>query len=296
MASVLITGGSGLIGRALWAALKQRGDKVVNLTRRAPAGDLERQWDGEDEVRLHPADRFEIVIHLAGEPIAQRWSAGVHRRIRDSRVQGTGALVSALGRLEAPPEVFIGASAVGYYGDRGDEQLDERSTRGSGFLAEVAEAWEQAASPLDGCGARVAHARLGIVLSPAGGALKLMLPAFRLGLGGRLGSGRQWLSWIALPDVVAAFLHLIDNPGLKGPLNFTAPNPVTNSQFSETLARVLSRPARIPVPALALRLALGEMADQALLSSTRVVPKRLLDSNFSFGYTELEPALRALLA
>lgn len=235
-------------------------------------------------------------VHLAGEPIAEgRWNDAKKLRIQRSRTRGTRLLAEALARLPTPPEVLVSASAVGIYGDRGDELLDEDSPLGSGFLAEVGKAWEAATAPAAGAGIRVVHLRMGIVLARHGGALAKMLPAFRLGGGGPLGSGRQWMSWIALEDAVSAILESLGNSRIHGPVNAVAPEPVRNTDFAGTLGRVLNRPALLPVPAFGLRLLFGEMADEALLASQRVVPSRLRAHGFTFRHPTLEPALRTIL-
>jgi uncharacterized protein (TIGR01777 family) len=235
-------------------------------------------------------------VHLAGENIAKgRWNARKKARIRDSRVNGTRLLSEALTRLSKPPAVMVCASAIGYYGDRGDEVLREESASGSGFLAEVCRQWEAAAEPARKRGIRVVHLRIGVVLSPEGGALAQMLFPFRMGLGGKLGSGRQYFSWIAIDDLVTVIAHALTNDTLQGPVNAVAPHPVTNLEFTRTLGRVLARPTLFPMPALAARLAFGEMADELLLSSARVEPTRLLATAYQFRHPQLEGALRHLL-
>lgn len=241
-------------------------------------------------------DNCEAVIHLAGENIADgRWDEEKKRRVRDSRVKGTRFLAETLARLERPPEVFICASAIGYYGDRGDEVLTEESPPGSGFLPEVCCQWEAAAEEARRAGIRTLHMRTGLVLSRQGQLLKRMLIPFKIGLGGKIGDGRQWMSWIVIDDVVGAFLHVLENDTISGPVNVTAPQPVTNHEFTRTLGRVLNRPAFLTVPAFALRWAFGEMADELVLASARVEPRKLLDSGYKFLYPTLEAALRHLL-
>jgi uncharacterized protein (TIGR01777 family) len=240
----------------------------------------------------------DAVIHLAGENVGARWTAARKRRIRDSRIRGTRVLTEALARVRHRPRVLVSASAIGIYGNRGDEVLTENSPPNEAvpdFLMEVAEAWEAAADPARAAGIRVVHPRFGLVLTPAGGALGKMLLPFRLGLGGRLGSGDQWISWISIDDVVGAILHVLLAESFSGPVNLVAPEPVRNRDFTTILARVLSRPALLPVPAAALRLAMGEMATATLLSSIRVVPKRLLASGYRFQHLDLETALEAML-
>ncbi len=296
---ILLTGSHGLIGSALAPALTAQGHRIVRLVRvpSTPSpGDA--AWDpatGQIADRA-PLEGVDAVIHLAGENVAAgRWTPARKARIRDSRVQGTRLLAETLTHLSRPPAVLLCASAVGYYGDRGDEILREGSPPGTGFLAEVTRDWEAAAEPARRAGIRVVHFRIGAVLSRAGGLLPRVLPIFRLGLGGPLGSGRQYMSWIAIDDLVNAVLHLLARDGLTGPVNMVAPAPVTNREFTQTLGRVLSRPTPFPVPPIALRVLFGEMADDALMSSARVEPAKLLESRFTFRFPDLEQALRALL-
>jgi uncharacterized protein (TIGR01777 family) len=239
----------------------------------------------------------EAVVHLAGESIAGgRWTEARKAAIRESRVAGTRALATALARLTPPPNTLVCASAIGYYGDRGAELLDEKAAPGRGFLSEVCQGWEAAADPARAAGVRVAHLRFGLILDPAGGALAKMLPPFRLGIGGRLGSGRQFMSWVSRSDVIGAILHAIATPALVGPVNVVAPGPTTNAEFTRCLSRALGRPAWFPVPAAAIRLLFGEMGQELLLSSTRVLPARLRETGFRFQDQELEGTLRELLA
>lgn len=295
---VLVTGSSGLIGQALVRRLAGAGHEAVRLVRTEPAeGEAAVAWDPQAGT-LDPAalEGFDAVVHLAGENIgAGRWTAARKARIRGSRVRGTGLLCAALAGLDRKPKVLAAASAVGIYGHRGDEELDEESPPGDGFLPELCRAWEKAAEPAAQAGIRVVNLRMGLVLAREGGALARMLPLFRLGLGGRLGSGAQWMSWITLDDVTAAIAHVLGAEALSGPVNLTAPRPATNRDFTKALARVLRRPAVLPAPAFALRLALGEMADALLLASARVLPRRLAQSGFQFADPLLEPALRRLL-
>ena len=265
---------------------------------RHPAGSGEVTWDPQQEsLDLSALDGFDGVIHLAGENIASsRWTTSMKRRIRESRVRGTHALSSGLARLATPPKVLIAASAIGYYGNRGAELLDEQATPGEDFLAKVVYDWEQATEPAANAGIRVVRLRIGVVLSPAGGALAKMLTPFRLGVGGRVGNGRQYWSWIAIDDVVGIIRYALSHHALSGPINAVTPTAITNAQFTQTLGRVLHRPTFLPLPAAAARLALGEMADALLLSSTRVVPQQLLDHGYSYEQPELEAALRYLLS
>lgn len=295
---ILVSGASGLIGSALVPVLTASGHDVIRLVRSQPAaGEAAVRWDPEagtlDAAGLEGLD---AVVHLAGENLAEgRWTAEKKRRIRESSVKGTRLLCEALAGLARPPRVLVSASAVGYYGDRGDELLTKESPPGSGFLAAVARDWEAAAEPARRAGIRVVHPRMGPVLTPAGGVLAKMLPPFQAGLGGRVGSGRQYVSWIAVDDLLDAMLHLLATEALRGPVNMVAPRPVTNAEFAATLGRVLGRPAVLAVPAFAARLALGEMADEVLLASARVTPVRLAASGYRFRYPELEGALRHLL-
>jgi uncharacterized protein (TIGR01777 family) len=295
---ILISGASGLIGRALIPLLKAEGHTVLRLVRRPAAGPDEICWNPErGELDAAALGEIQAVIHLAGENVAGgRWTTRRKTAILQSRVASTRLLVSAMVSREVRPQVFVSASATGYYGDRGDERLDETSAPGEGFLAEVCRAWESELVPAVAAGIRTVALRTGVVLTPRGGALDKMLPAFRCGLGGRLGSGRQWLSWIALDDMLGVILHALRKPEMHGPLNAVAPGAVTNAEFTATLARVLRRPTGLPVPAFALRLLFGEMADATLLASTRVAPAQLQRLGFDFKFSQLEPALRHLLA
>ncbi len=295
--AVLVSGASGFVGQALLQALRRAGHEVARLVRRPAAAEDEVTWDpAAGQLEAGELARFQAVVHLAGESISQgRWTAAKKARILRSRVDGTRLLAEAVATLEHGPRTLLVASAVGYYGSRGDEALSEESPPGQDFLAQVCQAWESAAEPARGAGIRTVHTRFGLILSPAGGALPRLLPLFALGLGGRLGSGRQYWSWIALDDVVGAIMHALADGQLAGAVNTVAPNPVSNAEFSAMLARVLGRPAILPAPAAALRLALGEMADGLLLASQRALPTRLEGSGFRFQQTELEPTLRSLL-
>lgn len=295
---ILISGSSGLIGSALGSALATAGHSAKRLVRpgRTPAeGDA--VWDpAAGYIDASALGGFDAVVHLAGESIAsRRWTPARKQRIRDSRLKSTQLLSESLARLSRPPRVLVAASAIGFYGDRGDEVLTEESPAGSGFLAEVCQAWEAATEPAAREGIRVVNLRFGMVLAPKGGALAMMLPAFRLGLGGPLGPGTQWLSWIALDDVLGVAQQAIADERLQGPINAVAPEAVTSRKFSRTLGRVLRRPAIMATPAFALRLALGEMADGLLLASNRVSPQRLQGAGYRFLHANLEPALRHLL-
>jgi uncharacterized protein len=296
--NILVTGASGLIGSALVSFLTAGGHGVTRLVRSQPKpGEKAVRWDPmAGSIDASAFERIEAVVHLAGENIAQRWTAAKKAMIRDSRVKGTQVLCAALAGLATPPKVLVSASAIGYYGDRGAEILTEESPPGTGFLADVCRDWEAATEPARQHGIRVVRLRLGVVLSPAGGALAKLLPPFRAGLGGVLGSGRQYMSWIALDDAVGAIQHAIATDALQGPTNAVAPQTVTNHEFTKTLGEVLGRPTVLPLPAFAARLMFGEMADELLLASARVQPAKLLASGYGFRYPELEGALRHLLA
>lgn len=294
--TILVSGASGLIGSALVPLLETAGHGVLRLSRRAgPPGVI--AWDPTSgRLDARSLDGVDAVIHLAGESIAGgRWSPARKRAIRDSRVLSTDLLARTVAGLERPPSVFVSASALGFYGDRGEERLTEASPAGQGFLADVSQEWEGATAPAEAAGIRTVHLRIGLVLAREGGALAEMLLPFRLGLGGPLGSGRQWWSWITIDDLVRAMLHAVTATELRGPVNGVA-SSATNRDFTRTLCRVLRRPMFLPVPRFALRLLLGEMADALLLSSARLDSERLRDSGFQFRDPELEPALRRLLA
>ena len=293
---ISVTGSSGLIGSALVPFLTAQGHEVGRVVRSTTAaGDW--RWDpGAGHVDAGAVNGKDAVVHLAGESIAAgRWSAARKARIRDSRVHGTRVVAEAVARADPRPKALLCASAMGFYGDRGDERLTEASAPGRGFLSEVSREWEEACAPAREQGVRVVNLRFGIVLSPAGGALAKMLLPFRLGAGGVVGSGKQWWSWVGLDDAVGAIQHALVTPGLSGPVNVVAPNAVTNAEFTRTLGRVLARPTLFPVPVFAARLAFGEMADALLLASARVVPERLQQTGCVFHHPELEGALRHLL-
>jgi hypothetical protein len=293
-----------MLGSAIRQSLSAREAQVLQLVRRAPASNGEIQWSpAATSAVADPAllENLTAAIHLSGSNVgAHRWTPAYKREIAESRVQSTHALATTLAGLIRPPGTLLVASAIGIYGNRGDAVLDENSKPGSGFLAEVCQQWEAAAGPAVEAGIRVAHLRFGVVLGPASkahpGALDKMIPIFRLGLGGPLGNGRQWMSWISLRDSADAVLFALDTPSLVGPINVTAPNPVTNADLTCALAKRLHRPAIFAAPAFALRLAMGEMADEALLASTRVVPAKLSSAGFHFTYPILDMALAAALA
>ena len=291
---ILLSGASGLIGSALKPYLAREGLEVVLLKRTAlKVGRMQPSWDPvAGRIALPGAGPLDAVIHLSGETIAQRWTAAAKDRIRHSRVAGTRLLCEALIRLPKPPGILICASATGYYGSRGEELLDEQSAPGCDFLAEVCRDWEAATHSTAEYGIRVVNLRLGIVLAAQGGALKKMLPAFRLGLGGRMGQGRQYWSWIAMDDLLAIIRRLLHDEALHGPVNAVSPHPVTNEDFTRILGKVLHRPAFFTMPAAVVKLLFGEMGEAALLASCRVRPARLEQCGFAFQFPELAGALR----
>jgi uncharacterized protein (TIGR01777 family) len=293
---VLVSGARGLIGSALVPALENEGHRVVRLTRSGGDEDGAVRWDPSagtiDAARLEGID---AVMHLAGENIVGRWTSAKKARIRDSRVQGTRLLARTLAGLTAPPGVMVSTSASGYYGDRGNELLREESAPGTNFLAGVCREWEAAADPAREAGVRVVHPRFGIVLSPEGGALGMTLPIFKLGGGGKIGSGRQYWPWVAMDDVVGAILRALATDSLEGPVNVAVPDPPTNAEYTRVLGRVLNRPTVFPLPAPVARVALGQVAEELLLASQRLEPAKLRESGYEFRYPELEGALRHLL-
>ncbi len=291
----LVSGSTGLIGSSLVPHLQKTGHDVKRLVRKIASSQDEISWDPETSVDASKLEGFDAVIHLAGESIIGRWNEEKKAAIRNSRVQGTLTLVNALSLLKTPPRIFISASAIGYYGDRGNEWLPEESTPGTGFLPEVCQQWEQSAASIGEKGTRVAFCRFGIVLSSQGGALKQMLTPFKIGVGGKVGSGNQYYSWISIDDVVEGIHHVLLNDSIQGPVNFVTPNPVTNSEFTRILAKVLKRPAIFPMPTFAAKKAFGEMADALLLASARVDPAKLLSSKYPYQYPELEGAFRQAL-
>lgn len=295
---VAVTGASGLVGACFCELLAERGHETVRLVRRTPARSGEAEWrPAAGLVATSAVEGLDALVHLAGESIASgRWSETRKQAIRDSRVAGTAALVRSFEELRAPPRVFVCASATGFYGDRGDRRLDESAAPGEGFLAEVCVAWEAAARGAERTCERVALTRFGVVLSSEGGALARMLLPFRLGLGGPIDAGRQYMPWIALADVGRALIRVSTDDTLRGPVNFVAPEEATNRDFTRALGRALHRPTALRVPAFALRVALGrEMADELLLASARVVPARLTEHGFEFAHPRLDGALQALL-
>lgn len=291
---IAIAGASGLVGKALIPVLEPQGHEITRLVRQKPrAGEIE--WHpNQDEVNPASLDGFDVIINLAGENIAGgRWTDELKRKIRDSRVNGTHLLSEAIAKMERKPRAFVCASATGIYGDRDDEVLDEQSESGGGFLAGVCREWEKACEPAAKAGVRVVNLRLGPILAREGGMLAKLLTPFKMGMGGKVGSGKQYISWVSLEDAVGAIVLAINDESLRGPLNVVSPNPVTNEEFTKTLGHVLNRPTALAMPAFAARLAFGEMADEMLLVSQRIVPKKLSAAGFEFRYPELETAFRA---
>jgi uncharacterized protein len=295
--NILVTGATGLIGSELISYLTKKKHRVIKLVRKPQAAPGEIYWDPDAEkLNTETLEGLDAAVHLAGENIAAgRWTAERKQRIRDSRIKGTRFLAQSLARLFDPPKVLISVSAIGYYGNRGSELLDEERDRGKGFLADLCNEWEAATAPAVIRGIRVAIPRIGMVLSARGGALAQMLPIFRMGLGGRISNGRQYMSWVTLDDVIGIIEHAIRNELLHGPVNAVTPYPATNYEFTATLSRVLSKPAFFALPAFAARIAFGEMAEELLLASAKVVPARLKETGYKFRFPELEGALRHVL-
>jgi hypothetical protein len=294
---VAIAGASGFLGSALVTELQKDSIDVRRLKRGGRVSGSDVFWNPErGELDPKSLEGIDAIVNLAGEPIAQRWTAARKAAIRDSRIKSTTLLSRTINQLERPPRFFLSGSAIGIYGDRGDEELDEGSSPGAGFLAETAIAWEGAAGPASSSSTRVIFLRTGVVLNPAGGALAKMLLPYRFGLGGRVGSGKQWISWIGLEDWVRAVIFLLRSAVVDGPVNLVAPSPIPNADFSKTLARVLGRPTLAIVPAFAVELLFGEMGRETLLGSQRIHPQRLLDAGFEFAHPTLEQALRAELS
>lgn len=296
---ILISGASGLIGTHLIPTLKVNGCEIFKLVRKTPQANHEIQWSAkkgftdEEQAKL---ENFDTVVHLAGDNVAsESWSDEKKRKIRDSREVGTRVLVEALKKTKNPPKSFVSASAIGFYGDRKDEILTEESAKGEGFFPAVCEAWEREAKRAEEFGARVVCMRIGIVLAKDGGALEKMLTPFKFGVGGRIGSGRQWMSWIALDDIVSIISFFIENPELQGAFNLTAPNPVANEEFTKALGHALSRPTILPVPEFAIKLLFGEMGETLLLQGARVLPKRLEEAGYKFKFTNVETAINHVL-
>jgi uncharacterized protein len=293
---ILISGASGLIGTHLIPTLKAKGHEIYSLVRKTPKSPDEIRWDAgtgftaADQAKL---ENFDAVIHLAGDNVAsENWSAEKKRRIRESRATGTRVLVEALKKCARPPKIFVSASATGFYGNRGDEDLTEESPKGEGFLPDVCEEWEREAAKAEGFGARVTMLRTGVVLTKDGGALEKMLTPFKFGVGGTVGSGKQWMSWISLDDVLEIYHFALETDALRGAVNTTAPHPVTNEEFTQALGKALHRPTVVPVPEFAIKLLFGEMGERLLLEGQKVLPKKLQDAGFQFKYLSLEEALK----
>jgi uncharacterized protein len=296
--TIVLSGASGMLGSALRKALSGRNASVLQLVR-GQAGPGQLTWNpaaASPFADTAPIEGALAAIHLSGASIAgHRWTPAYKHELAASRVDSTRALATAMAGMQRRPQTLIVASAVGFYGNRGDELLTESSRPGSGFLPEVCQLWEEAARPAAEAGIRVVHTRFGVLLNAGPGALEKMLPIFRLGLGGTLGNGRQWMSWVSLTDAIEAIQFALETPALVGPVNVTSPNPVTNAEFTRALARQLHRPAVLPAPAFALRLALGPIADEALLASARVIPAKLSRAGFQFAHARLDEALAAAL-
>src|SRR5271169_3882037 len=292
---ILVSGVSGPIGAALLPALKTRGYDVARLVRGPAADKRQISWDPAKPISSESVSGFDAVVHLAGESIVGRWTDAKKLRIRSSRVVGTTNLAQALALAKDKPQVFVCSSAIGYYGDRGNEVLNEQSAAGGGFLPEVCREWEAATKAAADAGIRTIQMRTGIVLSPKGGALGKMLTPFKMGVGGRIGDGQQWMSWIDVQDMVGAIHHILKSDLLQGPVNMVAPKPVTNAEFTKTLASALSRPAIFPMPAFVVKLAFGEMGETVLLGSQRVEPAQLVASGYPFRFSDLRASLENLL-
>ncbi|MFN8574025.1 MAG: TIGR01777 family oxidoreductase [Gemmatimonadaceae bacterium] len=294
MSRVVVAGASGFVGTALCAELRRQGHTVQTLGRGSGSDIV---WNPATR-QLEPArlEGCDAVVNLAGASIAQRWTQAAKRDILVSRVQATSLLASTMASLAAPPRVFVSISAIGFYGDAGEQAVDESSPKGSGFLSDVVQEWEAQAEPARSAGIRVVHPRLGVVLSPKGGALAKMITPFRLGAGGKIGSGKQWMSWISLTDTARALCWLIDQPSLAGAVNIVSPSPVRNEAFTDTLASVLHRPALVTVPEFAITLAFGEMGRETVLAGQQVSPRRLVENRFTFELPDLAGALRVELS
>ena len=296
---ILISGASGLVGKYLTPTLIAKGHEVHKLVRKTPQSADEIQWDAEkgfSESEQAKLENFDAVVHLAGDNVAsENWSDEKKRKIKESRTVGTHVLVDALKALKKPPKHFISASAIGFYGNRGDEILTEESAQGTGFLPEVCAAWEDEIKRAEALPARVVYLRIGVVLAKDGGALEKMLTPFKFGVGGTIGSGKQYMSWIALDDLIKMFHFVMENENLRGAFNAVAPSPVSNEEFTKTLGTVLNRPTVLPVPEFAIKMLFGEMGETLLLEGARVVPQKLLDAGFDFDYLNLEAAMRHVL-
>lgn len=296
---ILISGASGLVGTHLIPVLEAKGHEIFRLVRKTPKSADEIQWDaktGFSEKERGKLENFDAVVHLAGDNVAsENWSQDKKRRIRESRVAGTRVLVDGLSKCEKPPKIFVSASASGYYGNREDEILTEESAPGKGFLPEVCEEWEAESRRAEQFGARVVNPRIGVVLAKDGGALEKMLTPFKLGVGGVVGSGKQWMPWIALDDLINVILFALENNNLRGAVNTISPGIVTNGEFTKALGKVINRPTILPIPEFAIKLLYGEMGETLLLQGQRMIPQKLQDVGFEFQYPDLEGALRHVL-
>jgi uncharacterized protein len=292
---ILITGASGLVGKALQEAFKEKGYEMLLASRSEPKDDKHIKWTVEDGFRDEDLGRLEgldAIVHLAGESVSGlRWTDEKKKSIRDSRVMGTRTVIDAISKLSSRPKVLVAASAIGFYGERGEEELTEASSVGTGFLAEVSKEWEAESRRAEDAGVRTVLLRTGIVLSKDGGALATMLTPFKLGVGGVVGSGKQWMSWISLDDVIAIINYALQNENIRGAVNVVSPNPATNEEFTKTLGEVLYRPTFLPLPEFAVSMLFGEMGDALLLASTKVIPKRLQNAGFEFKYPNLKEAV-----
>ncbi len=297
---VLLSGASGMLGTALGSALAQQGAHLQRLVRRPPENRAELQWNPQSangDLNAGRLEGLQAVIHLSGANVAAgRWTGAYKRELRESRVTTTRVLAEALARLKAPPTVMLVASAVGYFGNRGAEVLDEDSRQGSGFFPELCAEWEAASRPAEQAGIRIVHLRFGVVIGKGGGIVAKLSPMFHLGLGGPLGNGRQWMSWVSATDAVRASLFVLKNAAMRGPVNVVSPIPVTNGEFTREFGKAVHMPALLPAPEFALKLAFGQMAEEALLASTRVIPKRLQAAGFGFVHPDIRDALEAGLA
>ena len=292
----VITGASGLLGTTLTQALREDGHEVASLSRRPDPNDQASfAWNPDrGEIDRKAFDQCDVVVHLAGESVSKRWTKARMRTILESRVKGTTLIAETIAKLEKKPRALLSASAVGIYGNRGDLVLTESSEFGDNFLANVCRDWEKATQPASDAGVRIVNLRIGVVLTAQGGALKKLLPAFKLGLGGRIGDGRAWMAWISLADTIGVIRFASENNQIVGPINVTAPEPVTNAEFTRSVARAVKRPAFLPVPEFALKLALGKMAEGMLLTSTRAVPAKLQEQGYTFTHTRLDDALKSI--